>query len=181
MKNIKMMSVHIIEQVLQSFQCGHATMIFVWHPLWHMQILFSLNGKNTHIVKTFKRAHTSGTNSNGFSTMRNKLFNGLTTHGNVLSMHVMSPNLFTFYRLESTCTYMQRQFFTVNTGFIKSFEHTLCEVKSSSWRSNGSFNFGINCLISRLVALLCRTIQIRRDRQFTYSIKQFSPCIIAIP
>ena len=76
---------------------------------------------------------------------------------------------------------MKGQFLTINTSLIEGLEDTLREVKTSSRSSHRTLDFGIDSLVSRLVALLCLTIEVGRNRQLAYSIQKFCPSIVAIP
>ena len=76
---------------------------------------------------------------------------------------------------------MKGEFLTVNARLIERFQHTLREVKTGSGGSDRTFDFGIDRLVGRLVALLRFTIEVRRNGQFTYCIQEFCPGVVTIP
>ena len=75
------------------------------------------------------------------------------------------------HRLERAGTHVQRQFLTLDTMGIESFQDTVGEVQSGSRSSHTALDLRIHRLVGGLVALLRLTVQIGRDGQFTNGIQ----------
>ena len=85
----------------------------------------------------------------------------------------MPLDLLTLHRFECACTHMQRKFLTVNACIINRLEHLFSEMKACCRGCYATLDFGVDRLIGGLVALLCLTIKIWRNRQFTHCVDHF--------
>ena len=106
--------------------------------------------------------------------MSQQFLKSLPTHANRFRMHLMTAYLFTLDRLKSAGTDMQRQLLTIYFAGIKVGKHPFSKVKSSCWRCHTTLDFRVYRLICSLVTFLCLTIEIWRNRQFSYSIDNLS-------
>ena len=158
LEHIQMMTVQVIQYLLESLDRCHCRIGLVRSPLLDMHIILSSIGMGTqidaNIVEALQSADRCGTHSNGLAAVSNQLLNGGALYGNELGMHFMPAYLLRFDRTESTRTHMQSQFLTVNAMCIKVLKHTLRKMKSCSRSRHATLYLGINRLISSLVALL---------------------------
>ena len=126
---------------------------------------------HSHIIKTFESAHTRRTDGDSLSTMGNEFVDSLLVDTYIFGVHLVSLDFLTFHGFECSRTNMQCEFLALNTMSIDVGEHLVGEMQSGCWSSNRSFDFRIDSLISRLVALLRFAVEIWRYRQFAGNIK----------
>ena len=98
-------------------------------------------------------------------------FQGMTPDSHILRVHLMLSDGVALHRLEGSGTHVQRQFLTLDTMGIESFQDTVGEVQSGSRSSHTALDLRIHRLVGGLVALLRLTVQIGRDGQFTNGIQ----------
>ena len=89
-------------------------------------------------------------------------------------MHLVPLYLFALYGLECSSTYMKCEFLTLDTMSINSSQNFWREMQTGCRRCNTTFYLAVHSLISSFVALLCLTIKIWWNRQFTHCINDFS-------
>ena len=87
-------------------------------------------------------------------------------------MHFVSFYFFTFHGLEGACTYVQGQFFAVDTVGIQCLQYAFGEVQSGGGGGYRPFYFGIDRLISFFIAFLCVSVEVGRNRQFAHHFQQ---------
>ena len=94
--------------------------IVVWFPLVHMQFAFrkvkTLFKFHTYIIKTFKRTHAGGANSDGTCVVSKQLFQGLPLYAYILRVHLVAFNFFRLDRFESSCPDMKCELLTVDSN-----------------------------------------------------------------
>ena len=113
--------------------------------------------------------------------MLDQFLNSLPAHTDILGMHLVTFNLFTLYRLESTGTHVKSQFLPFYPMGVKIRQHLRREMQPGCWSGNTTLDLRIDCLISGLVTLLCFSIQIWRYRQFSHRIDNLCEAHATIP
>ena len=127
-----------------------------------------LQQMNTHIIETLDGTDAGGSYGNNLALVLDEFFQTTAMNYNIFRMHLMAFDFKTLNRFESAGSYMQGYFFAVDSMRIKILENRIGKVKSGSWSSHTSLDFRINRLIGGLVAFLCLTVEIRRNRQLAY-------------
>ena len=127
-----------------------------------------LQQMNAHIIETLDGTDAGGSYGNDPALVLDEFFQTAAMNNNVFRMHLMTFDFKTLHRFESAGSYMQGYFFAVDSMRIKILENRIGKVKSGSWSSHTSLDFRINRLIGGLVAFLCLTVEIRRNRQLAY-------------
>ena len=186
MKHRQRMTVHPVKQCLKH----HAhrfllTFFLIGLPLVHMQLLLRQvwirHHLQSHIVKTLQCPHTGGADGYRLAIVGNQPFYGVTTYGDILRMHRMFANGLTLHRAERTGTHMQGELFPLNAMGIQVGKYLFREMETCRRGCHTSLDFRIYGLVSGLVALLCLTIQIGRNRQFARRVDNLSKGHITIP
>ena len=140
-----------------------------------MQLVFSeirvSHEFQTHVVQTLEGAHTGGADGNSLTVVVEEFGDGLSSHADVFSMHLMPLHLLALDWLERTSTHMEGEFLALYTMSIEIGQYLWREVQTCRWGCHTTFNFRVDGLVGRLIAILCLTIQIGRNGQLTHDIK----------
>ena len=160
-------------------------MILVRLPLGDVELVFGEVGVaehlQTHIVEALQGADTRGADGNGLSLVTDQFGDGLTAHTDILGMHLMTLDFLALHGLKRACADVQRQFLTVDAVGINRLKHLRCEMQTGCRCRHTALNLRIDRLVGGLVALLRRTVQIRRNGQFTHGVDDLSETHRGIP
>ncbi len=129
---------------------------------------------NAHVIETLDGTDACGSYGNDTTLVLDEFFQTTTMNNNIFRMHLMTFDFKTLHRFESAGSYMQGYFFAVDSMRIKILENRIGEVKFGSWIANTSLDFRINRLIGCLIAFLCLTVEIRRNRQLRLLFRELS-------
>src|SRR6185437_15237187 len=79
---------------------------------------------------------------------------GLPLYPVILRVHLIFTQIFHFNRSKSAQSCVQSHLCKADSFYFKSFNETFTKMETSCRRCNGSFMFGINCLISFFIILV---------------------------
>ena len=143
MKHLKSSITHPIVKCLQSLNTIHYSFFaihVIWFPLQHVELLLAKVRRphhlQSHIIETLKGSDTGRTHCNGTAIMSNQFLNSLPAYTDILGMHLVTFNLFTLYRLESTGTHVKSQFLPFYPMGVKIRQHLRREMQSCCWSGN---------------------------------------------
>ena len=125
-------------------------------------------------IQAFQGAHAGGTNSDNMPEVVDNCLDSGLRHRDNLRMHGMLVGICHLHGLEGTCTNMQGHLRSLYAPLAQTAEHIICEMQTRSRSRHRTFNARINGLISCLVAFLRLAIEVWRNRQFAYGIKNLS-------
>lgn len=140
----------------------------------YMQLVFCKvrmpDDPDTQIIEALKRTHARGTNGNGLAVVAQQLGDGLAAHTDILRVHLMPLHLLALHRLERAGSHMKSQLLALNTMGIEVGQYLGRKVKTGRGSSHTTLNLRVNGLVGGLIAVLCLTVEIGRDGQFTHRI-----------